>query len=108
MLHVEGFTFVSKRRVAGNHSMRERSVVKLYVNPPTKYSCSGSPPRSAKGKTTMGKRGGPKGRKRLPETLRRRAVAQELGIVAHQRRARTHQRGDAIERGEADAKSQFE
>jgi hypothetical protein len=55
----------------------------------------------------MGKRGGPQGRKRLPETLRRRAVAQELGIVALiKRRARTHQRGDAIER--ADAKSQFE
>src|SRR6516165_8142004 len=33
--------------------MRERSVVRLSVTPSTKCSCSGSPPRLAKGKTTM-------------------------------------------------------
>jgi hypothetical protein len=33
--------------------MRDKSVVRLSVTPSTKYSCSGSPPRLAKGRTTM-------------------------------------------------------
>src|SRR5215831_9938074 len=37
--------------------MRERSVVRLWVTPSTKYSCSRSPPRLAKGRTTMDRRG---------------------------------------------------
>jgi hypothetical protein len=39
--------------------MRERSVVRLSVTPSTKYSCSGSTPMWAKGRTTMESRGGP-------------------------------------------------
>ena len=38
--------------------MRDRSVVRLSVTPSTKYSCSGSPPMLAKGRTTMERRGG--------------------------------------------------
>ena len=38
--------------------MRERSVVRLSVTPSTKYSCSGSPPILANGKTTIERRGG--------------------------------------------------
>jgi hypothetical protein len=38
---------------------REMSVVKLSVTPSAKYSCSGSPPLLAKGKTTVERRGGP-------------------------------------------------
>ena len=47
------------RAITNDPAMRERSVVKLSVTPSTKYFCSGSPPRLAKGKTTMDQRGGP-------------------------------------------------
>jgi len=37
--------------------MRDRSVVRLSVTPSTKYSCEGSPPIFANGRTTMDKCG---------------------------------------------------
>ena len=47
------------RAITNEPEMRERSVVRLSVTPSTKYSCSGSPPMLAKGRTTMERRGGP-------------------------------------------------
>ena len=47
------------RPITNEPEMRERSVVRLSVTPSTKYSCSGSPPMLAKGRTTMERRGGP-------------------------------------------------
>ena len=41
--------------------MRDKSVVKISVTPSTKYSCSGSPLKLAKGRTTIERRGGVEG-----------------------------------------------
>jgi hypothetical protein len=46
------------RAITKEPLMRDRSVVRLSVTPSTKCSCSGSPPRLARGKTTMERRGG--------------------------------------------------
>src|SRR5215468_11902850 len=46
------------RPITNEPEMRDRSVVRLSVTPSTKYSCSGSPPRLAKGRTTIERRGG--------------------------------------------------
>ena len=46
------------RAITKEPLMRDRSVVRLSVTPSTKYSCSGSPPILAKGKTTIERRGG--------------------------------------------------
>ena len=60
--HIAGLAFVGEGRVEGDDegagNAQEVGVVKLSVTPSTKYSCSGSPPMLAKGRTTMERRGG--------------------------------------------------
>ena len=79
------------RAITNEPEMRERSVVRLSVTPSTKYSCSGSPPRLAKGRTTMERRGG--------LLFRRGAWRGLLGADASLQRIDPHRLGDVLELG---------
>src|SRR6516164_7197616 len=77
------FALVGERGISGDHETagrRERSVVRSSVMPSTKYSCSGSFDKFAKGRTTIDSRGRANGAT-LPAS-RVLVVGAEPGAVA--------------------------